>query len=651
MFDFDELDELEVASEATDEARHRDDEGAQTPEQSRYGSPEVEEEARQQPDGGDTEVDECLSEVWPDDVPNESSEALSPEAQAEEPEGIEMEDHGEPRPWEVMFSRVVIRERPALDARVVGICSRSELVFEVSGGCGDPNWVKLVDNLGFVLKDGRLKDAKLGMLVKLFSWPPEVCVPKEFRNRVFGALKDGWVRLHAEHPLLGPGEIRRLRKAGEDGARKACEGQRFDFRTYDDHFWGEVMSLVAAAGARHHHGHTELAPHNGMSQVDLGYGSGGASGSGGIALVSASGGPALIHGHVPVRGLPEGGAGNGSCPWNHNGPKMRDFGRRVTAEYAKSLVQSMKRRCLPCEEDAIEILTQAEALLLRCPTLVRLQVPGNGTLRIVGDVHGQYWDLLHIFESFGPPSPTNMYLFNGDLVDRGQFSVEVVLAVFTWKLAYPDCVHVNRGNHEAETLNFLFGFTQEVRLKYTEDVFPFFSRAFRALPLVTVVNEAVFVVHGGLSNQEPLTLACVARLERVREPQDGAALMTELLWSDPMDGWGCRPSPRGGGMLFGPDVTRRFCEDNGLLCVIRSHEMREQGYEWTHEGRCLTLFSAANYCGICGNLGAVCSISPRTGACGLEALERGDLILTSFEAHEPPFEAAPRAFGGLGVFA
>merc|ERR1719336_192770 len=128
----------------------------------------------------------------------------------------------------------------------------------------------------------------------------------------------------------------------------------------------------------------------------------------------------------------------------------------------------MKRRSLPCKEDVATILTQATSLLAQLPSLTRLRVAAHATLHVVGDLHGQYWDLLQILEDSGEPSSTNMYLFNGDLVDRGQFSVEVALAVLALKLATPTCVHINRGNHEACRMNAMFGFQAEVKLKYCE---------------------------------------------------------------------------------------------------------------------------------------------------------------------------------------
>ncbi|CAE8595313.1 unnamed protein product, partial [Polarella glacialis] len=246
----------------------------------------------------------------------------------------------------------------------------------------------------------------------------------------------------------------------------------------------------------------------------------------------------------------------------------------------------------------------------------------------------QFWDFLHILEMCGDPSPRNQYLFNGDFVDRGQFSVEVALALLAMKAAWPACVHLNRGNHEAMRMNTIYGFLTEATQKYSSEMFYLFSEAFQGIPLATVVNKSVLIVHGGLSSRDGVRLEQIARLNRKREPDEQAdPLMLELMWSDPMDRPGRERSPRGGGVLFGPDVTRQFCEDNGLACIIRSHEMKQEGHEWQQQKMCLTVFSAPNYCDISGNLGAVCDITPRLGS---PKLSISDLTVRTFKSSPHP---------------
>lgn len=299
-----------------------------------------------------------------------------------------------------------------------------------------------------------------------------------------------------------------------------------------------------------------------------------------------------------------------------------------------SMMGRMKQRMLPATEDVVAIITEASLLCAEQESLVELRVPCFSTLHIVGDIHGQYWDLMNIIQTFGEPAPNNLYLFNGDFVDRGRFSVEVAIALLAMKVAAPRHVFLNRGNHESIRMNAIYGFMAEVKQKYQEEVFNLFCVVFRCLPLATVVNDSVFVVHGGLGSTANIRLEHIKRLNRKHEPDETAEeLMLELLWSDPTESPGIRRSPRGGGVLFGPDVTKRFCTDNGLICVVRSHEMKMDGYEWHHDKACLTVFSAPNYCGICGNLGAVCDITPRTDA---PRLLLSDLQVRTFEATNHP---------------
>ena len=122
-------------------------------------------------------------------------------------------------------------------------------------------------------------------------------------------------------------------------------------------------------------------------------------------------------------------------------------------------------------------------LLDKDPTLVDIDVPPGTQFTVCGDIHGQYYDLLNIFELNGPPSETNPYLFNGDFVDRGSFSVEVILLLFAYKLAYPKHLHLARGNHETTNLNKLYGFEGEVKAKYDERLYTVFCEAFCNLPL------------------------------------------------------------------------------------------------------------------------------------------------------------------------
>uniref|UniRef100_A0A3B3TGB7 Serine/threonine-protein phosphatase n=1 Tax=Paramormyrops kingsleyae TaxID=1676925 RepID=A0A3B3TGB7_9TELE len=224
-------------------------------------------------------------------------------------------------------------------------------------------------------------------------------------------------------------------------------------------------------------------------------------------------------------------------------------------------------------------------------------------ITICGDTHGQYYDLLNIFELNGLPSPTNPYLFNGDFVDRGSFSVEVILTLFGFKLLYPDYFHLLRGNHETDNMNQMYGFEGEVKAKYTAQMFQLFSEVFQWLPLAQCINSRVLVMHGGLFSEDGVTLDDIRKIDRNRQPPDSGP-MCDLLWSDPQPQNGRSISKRGVSCQFGPDVTERFLTENKLQYIVRSHEVKAEGYEVTHSGKCITVFSAPNYCDQMGNKGA-----------------------------------------------
>merc|ERR1719265_2826481 len=157
-------------------------------------------------------------------------------------------------------------------------------------------------------------------------------------------------------------------------------------------------------------------------------------------------------------------------------------------------------------------------LLKSSSTVSHVTVPTDGEITVCGDVHGQYYDLLNIWEQNGVPSETNPYLFNGDFVDRGSFSVEVILILFAWKLCYPNHLHLARGNHETRNMNKLYGFEGEVVKKYDENLYTLFCEAFCLLPLCHVINRQVFVVHGGLFSEDNVKLDSIRKIDRNDEP-------------------------------------------------------------------------------------------------------------------------------------
>mmetsp|Transcript_28581 Transcript_28581/g.68731 ORF Transcript_28581/g.68731 Transcript_28581/m.68731 type:complete len:503 (-) Transcript_28581:142-1650(-) len=300
-------------------------------------------------------------------------------------------------------------------------------------------------------------------------------------------------------------------------------------------------------------------------------------------------------------------------PSGYDGPIYEGVARlredsAYAAQYLKDVLEYQKGQQNIPKRHVYQLVMDVIALLKTCSTVQHVDVPDEEHFNVCGDVHGQYYDLLNIFEINGVPSESNPYLFNGDFVDRGSFSVECIVALFVARLAYPNHVHLARGNHETKNMNKLYGFEGEVTAKYDQPLYELFCEAFCLLPLAHVLKEKVFVVHGGLFSKDGVTLDSLSKVDRVREPPD-EGLMVEMLWSDPGPTPGRTASKRGVGVAFGPDVTADFLKTNKLEMVVRSHEMKEEGYEVEHGGKLVTIFSAPNYCDQMGNKGALMKFS------------------------------------------
>eukprot|EP00510_Aplanochytrium_minuta_P010085 CAMPEP_0184075284 /NCGR_PEP_ID=MMETSP0957-20130417/71045_1 /TAXON_ID=627963 /ORGANISM="Aplanochytrium sp, Strain PBS07" /LENGTH=490 /DNA_ID=CAMNT_0026377711 /DNA_START=14 /DNA_END=1486 /DNA_ORIENTATION=+ len=297
-----------------------------------------------------------------------------------------------------------------------------------------------------------------------------------------------------------------------------------------------------------------------------------------------------------------------TVPDTYDGPRLEEDGA-VTVKFCEDLMQwMMEQKSLHKKYVAI-ILKKLLKQLEKLDSLVELPIPEGTEITVCGDTHGQFYDLLHIFDFNGNPSETNPYLFNGDFVDRGSWSVEVILTLCAWKLALPNQMHMLRGNHETRNMNRVYGFEGEVNHKYDGTIRQMFTEVFRLLPLAATINSKVIVMHGGLFKEDGVKLEDIKKIDRNREPPD-SGLMSDILWSDPQPLPGRGPSKRGVGQSFGPDVTKAFLDDNNLELLVRSHEVREEGYLVEHDGKLITIFSAPNYCDQMGNKGAVIRFGP-----------------------------------------
>ncbi|CUM67228.1 uncharacterized protein PRCAT00004921001 [Priceomyces carsonii] len=260
-------------------------------------------------------------------------------------------------------------------------------------------------------------------------------------------------------------------------------------------------------------------------------------------------------------------------------------------------------RLLP-PETLQQLCHSLKSQLLMTPNIMSISSP----ITIVGDIHGQYHDLLEIFEIGGSPPNTN-YLFLGDYVDRGYYSVETISLLIVLKLRYPERVFLIRGNHESRTITTNYGFYSEVLNKYngSSEVWTLLTDLFDYLPLGATIDGTIFATHGGLS-PSCQQLDQIRTIDRFKEiPHDG--IMADLVWSDPdPEIFDFKLSPRGAGYLFGFEVANKFCNDNNLVQLVRAHQLCNEGYVSYWNGKCVTVWSAPNYCYRCGNKASVLEV-------------------------------------------
>ena len=299
----------------------------------------------------------------------------------------------------------------------------------------------------------------------------------------------------------------------------------------------------------------------------------------------------------------------------------------MTQEFIDDMIERFKNGKKLHRRYVFQIVKAVRDLVYAEPTMVEMEVDKGTSLTVCGDTHGQYFDLLEIFRLNGYPTDDHAYLFNGDFVDRGSWSTEIALLLYAYKWLRPNRFFLNRGNHETDDMNRVYGFEGECKAKYNEKTFKLFSESFSALPLATLIGKKYLTLHGGLFSDDKVTLDDISKLDRHSQRQPGqSGLMMEMLWTDPQPQPGRGPSKRGVGLQFGPDITKKFCENNGLEAIIRSHEVRMEGYEEEHDGRCVTgrrtpfsvsiaaylptVFSAPKYCDTTENTGAFINIGP-----------------------------------------
>uniref|UniRef100_A0A8C8IT69 Serine/threonine-protein phosphatase with EF-hands n=1 Tax=Oncorhynchus tshawytscha TaxID=74940 RepID=A0A8C8IT69_ONCTS len=362
----------------------------------------------------------------------------------------------------------------------------------------------------------------------------------------------------------------------------------------------------------------------------------------------------------------------------------------ITCSNAAELVEAFKNKQQLHSRYVLQLLGETWRLLRILPNISQISTCHSKEITICGDLHGHLEDLLLVFYKNGLPSSEKPYVFNGDFVDRGKDSLEILLILFSFLLVYPNDVHLNRGNHEDHIVNLRYGFTKEVLGKYRlhgKKILKLLQKIFSWLPLATVIDNKVLVLHGGISDTTDLHL--ISRVDRHKpvdssrrrvhslthssstgtrhevqrrslqglnnrvtcsveeelkerrrqaglsqsygdlrnslansdsDPDSGELLesygdewkqIVDMLWSDPMPQDGCVPNEvRGGGCYWGPDVTEEVLQRHNLTLLIRSHECKQEGYEFCHNRRVLTIFSASNYYEVGSNRGAYIRMGP-----------------------------------------
>lgn len=231
------------------------------------------------------------------------------------------------------------------------------------------------------------------------------------------------------------------------------------------------------------------------------------------------------------------------------------------------------------------------------PNVLRTTSP----MTVLGDVHGDFDDVLEIFRIFGDPSE-GKYCFVGDFVDRGDKSVHTIVLLFAYKIKYPETFYLVRGNHEGYNMTATYGFYDEILKRYGDfNVWRAFIEVFTAIPIAILVDNNILGVHGGLTpwletieqlDQLPRTISDTTYTLPNQIP-----VLKEILWNDPSEMPGIQPPIREGGKCWGPDITANFIEKNNLKFVVRGHEAVNSGFKWNHDRHVLTIFSAPSYTG------------------------------------------------------
>lgn len=260
------------------------------------------------------------------------------------------------------------------------------------------------------------------------------------------------------------------------------------------------------------------------------------------------------------------------------------------------------------EQEIFAFLLEMKGNFMKQPVMLELNPP----LTIVGDIHGQLADLIRMFQNVGWPPRVN-YLFLGDYVDRGQWSVETVLFLFCIKAKYSNNFFLLRGNHETRLVNRIYGLYDDIIKRWHRSmIFDAINEVFDWMPLTALISKKILCMHGGLSSElyNAPSLDILTKPARPCHDPPSPSLANDLLWADPdITTKGFKQSIRGCSSTFGADIVTQFCKKNNLDLIVRAHQVVQDGYDFFANRKLVTIFSAPHYCGQFDNAAAVMIVS------------------------------------------
>lgn len=301
---------------------------------------------------------------------------------------------------------------------------------------------------------------------------------------------------------------------------------------------------------------------------------------------------------------------------------MKGFDTNINVDsIIQKLLDLKKMKIIPkqslSETEIKGLCVKAREIFLSQPNFLELEAP----IKVCGDIHGQYSDLLRLFECGGFPPESN-YLFLGDYVDRGSQSIESISLLLAYKIKYPLNFFLLRGNHESSIINRIYGFYDECKKRYNIKLWKLFGDCFNCLPIAALIDDKILCMHGGLS-PELSNFDQIRKLNRPNEvPEMG--LICDLLWSDPdkqANGW--EENERGVSYIFGEEVVSIFLKKHDIDLVCRAHQVVEDGYEFFAKRQLVTVFSAPNYCGEFDNSAALMTVDSSL-MCSFQILKSND---------------------------